>query len=217
VSLSSAPVGPGQQQAPVRPQRRRRRSPEEAEREIVDAANALLSERPFRDMTVDEVMRRTELSRPSFYVYFRDRHHLVLRVVEGISEEMFVLADRWLKGGPDGRSEIRYALEGVVAAFHAHGPVLRALRDAAADDPGVEAVWDNLNESFAVAIAEHIENEQAAGKVGAGDAQELGKVLVGMCERYLLENFGQGEPQIAREKIVDTLSTVWIGALYGRD
>jgi AcrR family transcriptional regulator len=37
-----------------------------AEREIIAAAEELLRERPFRDLTVDEVMRRTELSRPSF-------------------------------------------------------------------------------------------------------------------------------------------------------
>ena len=45
-----------------------------AEAEIVGAAEALLRERSFRELTVDEVMRRTDLSRPSFYVYFRDRH-----------------------------------------------------------------------------------------------------------------------------------------------
>ena len=61
--------------------RRRRRSPEVAEREILAAAEELLRERPFRELTVDEVMRRTELSRPSFYVYFKDRHELVLRLV----------------------------------------------------------------------------------------------------------------------------------------
>ena len=57
-------------------------TPEVAEGEIIAAAEALLRERPFRELTVDEVMRRTDLSRPSFYVYFRDRHQLVLRVVE---------------------------------------------------------------------------------------------------------------------------------------
>ena len=67
--------------------RRRRRSPEVAEQEIIDAAEELLRERPFRELTVDEVMRRTELSRPSFYVYFRDRHHLVLKVVERLTAE----------------------------------------------------------------------------------------------------------------------------------
>ena len=42
---------------------------EVAEREIVNAAEAMLREKPFRDLTVDDLMRRTGLSRPSFYVY----------------------------------------------------------------------------------------------------------------------------------------------------
>src|SRR3954453_13765767 len=118
--------------------RRRRRSPEVAEQEIITAAEELLRERPFRELTVDEVMRRTDLSRPSFYVYFRDRHHLVLKVVERIGGEMFELSARWFKGGGDGAAEVRIAMRDVAHAWKTHGPVMRALSDAARDDPGVE-------------------------------------------------------------------------------
>ena len=62
------------------PARRRRRTPQIAEGEIIAAAEAFLRERPFREMTVDEVMRRTDLSRPSFYVYFTDRHQVRMRL-----------------------------------------------------------------------------------------------------------------------------------------
>src|SRR5215217_6721910 len=102
--------------------RRRRRTPEVAEREIIAAAEELLRERPFRELTVDEVMRRTELSRPSFYVYFRDRHHLVLRVVEHIGGELFTMSDRWLRGTGEGPELARAALDGIVAVYVEHGP-----------------------------------------------------------------------------------------------
>src|SRR3954470_17587354 len=98
----------------LEPRRRRRLSPEAAEREIVDAAERLLRERPFRELTVDEVMRRTGLSRPSFYVYFKDRHELVLRVVEHLGSELLVMANRWLEATGDGRALIRSGLEGVI-------------------------------------------------------------------------------------------------------
>jgi AcrR family transcriptional regulator len=107
------------------PRRRRRRTPEVAEQEIIAAAEALLRERPFRELTVDEVMRRTELSRPSFYVYFSDRHHLVLRVVEHIGGELFTMADRWFEGEGDGPQLAREATEGIVAVFAEHGPSTR--------------------------------------------------------------------------------------------
>src|SRR5207244_10350837 len=60
---------------------RRRRRPEEAEREILDAARQLLTERPWSEVTVGAVMGRTTLSRKSFYVYFRDRHELITKLV----------------------------------------------------------------------------------------------------------------------------------------
>src|SRR4051795_10518584 len=93
--------------------KRRRRSPESAEREILAAAESFLRERPFHEMTVDEVMGRTTLSRPSFYVYFPDRNHLVIRLVDEVGAEVFAMAERWLTGSGDPRAEIRLALDGV--------------------------------------------------------------------------------------------------------
>jgi AcrR family transcriptional regulator len=178
------------------------------------AAEALLRERPFRELTVDEVMRRTELSRPSFYVYFRDRHHLVLRVVEHIGGELFTKADRWIKGEGDGPALAREATEGIVAVFAEHGPVLRALADAAADDPGVEAVYSELVQSFINATSEHIQHEIEAGRILPLDARETATALVWMNERYLTLSLGR-EPAADRAIVASTLETIWSRVLYG--
>jgi TetR/AcrR family transcriptional regulator, ethionamide resistance regulator len=195
------------------PRRRRRRTPEVAEQEIIAAAEALLRERPFRELTVDEVMRRTELSRPSFYVYFRDRHHLVLRVVEHIGGELFTMADRWFKGEGDGPALAREATEGIVAVFAEHGPVLRALADAAADDPGVESVYAELVQSFINATSEHIHHEIEAGMILPLDARETATALVWMNERYLTLSLGR-EPLTPAQTVSDTLARIWDRVLY---
>lgn len=196
------------------PRRRRRRTPEVAEQEIIAAAEALLRERPFRELTVDEVMRRTELSRPSFYVYFRDRHHLVLRVVEHIGGELFTMADRWYQGAGDGPALAREATEGLVAVFADHGPVLRALADAAADDPDVERAYNQLVQSFVDVTAQHIQEEIAAGRVLPLDAAETAKALVWMNERYMTLSLGR-EPTTERAIVARTLETIWSRTLYG--
>jgi TetR/AcrR family transcriptional regulator, ethionamide resistance regulator len=196
------------------PSRRRRRTPEVAEREIIDAAESLLRERPFREMTVDEVMRRTDLSRPSFYVYFRDRHQLVLRVVERLGAELFTMSDRWLRGTGDGPTLAREALDGIVAVYADHGPVMRALADAATDDPEVEAAYGSLVQSFVDATSRHIEEEIAAGRVLPLAAHETATALVWMMERYLNLSLGR-EPATPREVVADTLATIWIRVLYG--
>ena len=197
----------------VAPRRRRRRTPEVAEREIISAADALLRERPFRELTVDEVMRRTDLSRPSFYVYFRDRHHLVLRVVEHLGAELFEMSDRWMRGD-DGPDMARQALSGIVGVYAEHGHVMRALADAAADDPDVEQAYAEIVRGFIDATARHIEDEIAAGRILPLDPRETARALVWMMERYLNLSFGR-EPRAEREAVSDTLTTIWTRVLYG--
>ena len=196
------------------PARRRRRTPEVAEGEIIAAAEAFLRERPFRELTVDEVMRRTDLSRPSFYVYFTDRHQLVLRVVEHLGSELFTMSDRWLGGSGEGPELARQALDGIVAVYVEHGPVMRALADAAADDPGVEQAYGALVQRFVDATARHIEEEIAAGRILPLDAYETAKALVWMMERYLILSLGR-EPLTPAESVGDTLTTIWTRVLYG--
>jgi TetR/AcrR family transcriptional regulator, ethionamide resistance regulator len=192
--------------------RRRRRAPEVAEQEIISAAEAMLRERPFRELTVDELMRRTELSRPSFYVYFRDRHELVLRVAEQLGAELSDLSGRWFRG--TGPAAARRALDGVVGVFAEHGPVLRALADAAVDDAGVEAAYGELVERFVDATARYIEDEMAAGRALELEPRETATALVWMMERYLNLSLGR-VPLASRQTVTDTLATIWTRALYG--
>ena len=195
------------------PRRRRRRTPEVAEQEIIAAAEALLRERPFRELTVDEVMRRTDLSRPSFYVYFRDRHDLMLKVVEHIGAELKTMSQRWYTGSGDGPAQAREAMEGFVEVYAQHGPVLRALADAATDDPEVERVYSGLVHTFVEVTTRHIEAEMEAGRVLPLNADETARALVWMMERYL--NRSMGHERVKREIVTDTLATIWTRVLYG--
>jgi AcrR family transcriptional regulator len=200
-------------QALKEPARRRRRSPESAEREIVAAAEAFLRERPFRDLTVDEVMGRTTLSRPSFYVYFRDRHQLAVRLVEGIGGELFEMSERWLVGAGDPRDDVRAALVGIGAVYAEHGLVLSAIADAAGHDSDVESTYRTLIERFVDASAVRIERDIASGRTELRDPRETARALVWMSERYLNEALGR-LPRAPVEVVVETLWTVWVRTLY---
>jgi TetR/AcrR family transcriptional regulator, ethionamide resistance regulator len=189
--------------------RRRRRSPESAEREILEAAEAFLAEQPFRDLTVDEVMARTTLSRPSFYVYFRDRHHLLVRLVEGIGRELFEGANIWLEGGP-----VRESMNAIATKYAEHGLVLGAIADAAGHDPAAESTYRDLIDRFIAATAQRIAADIDAGRIAPLDAVETARAFVWMGERYLKETLGR-RPQMPVETVVDTLVEIWMRALYG--
>jgi TetR/AcrR family transcriptional regulator, ethionamide resistance regulator len=188
--------------------RRRRRSPAEAEREILDSAERFLRERPLRELTIDEVMAGTGLSRPAFYVYFRDRHDLILRLIAEIGGELFDMTERWLKG-----DDLRAAVDGVVAVYAKHGPVLRAISDAAVDDPDVEEAYHAVVERFIDATADHIRSEQRNGRASGLTARRTASALVWMNERYLSMCLGVTK-QVRPREVADTLHQIWSRALY---
>jgi len=195
--------------------KRRRRSRAAARAEIVTAAEAFLRERPFRDLSVEEVMGRTSLSRSSFYVYFRDRHDLLLQVVQQIGDELFEMAERWLSGSGDPDDDIRRALTGVVDVYAAHGPVMRAIADGAAVDPEVEAVYTALIQRFIDATSEHVREELAAGRAApVADAEDCSFALVWMTERYLSLSLGTMPQRVSHDTAVRSLHEIWLRALY---
>jgi AcrR family transcriptional regulator len=201
---------------PAKPARRRRRSPELARREILDAAESFLRERPFRELTVDEVMARTTLSRPSFYVYFRGRHELAVQLVEGIGAELYAGAERWLSadGEGDPGADVRASLAAVADVYVRHGLALGAIADASEHEPDVDAIYGALIDRFVDATAARIAGETARGQVAGLDARETARALVLMSERYLTETLGR-LPQEAPEKVVETLARIWVRTLYG--
>jgi AcrR family transcriptional regulator len=199
---------------PLRAPRRRRR-PEEAEREILEAAERFLREHPFHELTVDEVMSRTGLSRPSFYQYFRDRNELVIRLVDRLSAEIWPMSNRWFQGIGDSADDLRRAYDGVTAVWAQHGPVLRAISDASVQDPTVEAAYRALMRRFVAGTSARIRSETEAGRIRGLDPETTAEALIAMSERYLTEKLGR-LPQSEPRAVAETLSTIWLRALYGR-
>ena len=197
----------------ARRQRRPKHDPETSRLEILHAAEALLRERPLREISVDAVMSRTGLKRPAFYAHFRDRNDLVLHVVRAIGDDLLAATRPWLEG--DSLTDVRTALEGLVSLVVEHGPLLRALSDAAAADAQVEDAYRDLILGFIDATAAHIRDEQAAGRVGElPDVQQTARALIWMEERFLLESLAR-DPTTDPRIVVDVLERIWTATLYG--
>jgi TetR/AcrR family transcriptional regulator, ethionamide resistance regulator len=148
-------------------------------------------------MTVEGVMAHTGLSRPAFYAYFRDRYDLVTRMLEGIGGLLFAVDRRWLAGGDGGgREEAREVLVDTLRrgseTFVRYGPVLRAIADAASQDPRVEEVYRfGLIERLVGAVAARISRDVEAGvSPDELDPEDTARALVLMTERYLFDAFG---------------------------
>ena len=94
-----------------------------------------------------------------------------------------------------------------------HGLALGAIADASEHDPEVEEIYHGLIDRFVDATARRIAHETKRGDVAGLAAHETARALVLMSERYLTESLGR-VPQESPEKVVETLSTIWVRVLY---
>src|SRR2546421_6221293 len=115
---------------------RSRGRPEHAEREILDAAEALFPRRPVDAVTIDEVMSETGLTRQAFYAYFRDRHHLIARVVGRLAAQRDEVLSGWEgPASPDPVAASRAELTRLAQFQRPDGELPRALAEGARHDP----------------------------------------------------------------------------------
>jgi TetR/AcrR family transcriptional regulator, ethionamide resistance regulator len=194
--------------------RRRRRRPEEAEREILEAAETLLRERPSHEVTVMAVMARTTLSRKSFYVYFRDRHEMIARLVTPLREELDAQAAEARATHTDPRALARAIFLDVAHAYIAHGELLRALRESAGHDEDAERVWREFTDPPIADLALWIRAEMAAGRSTGLDPDATARALITMNLGCFFEQL-IGRPDADPEPLLDTLIEIWARTIYG--
>ena len=127
LTIRRCPMTPGARSA--------RQTREESRERIVAAATELVRERSYAELSVDEVMRAAGLGRTIFYRHFDDLGDLLLRAGREAIEELYE-AQRRLAATRDRREPAprpcarRWSPP--VAVYQRHGPLLRALAEAAA-------------------------------------------------------------------------------------
>ena len=191
--------------------RRRRASVEQV---ILDATEALLADRAFRDLSIEEVMARAGLTRTAFYRYFPDLEAVLLRQLLGAQAELGQAADLWLSVDADPQGGLLPAATALAEVFHRHGRLLLALADASAGSPDIEAAWHAAIHSFVAPVQERIEGMCRQGLCHLDDPAQTAVALVWMNERYLLESFGRGQGVPVRVA-AQTIASIWSRTLFG--
>lgn len=177
------------------------------------AATELVRSMSFAELTVDEVMRDAGLSRTIFYRHFDDLADLLLRAGREAIEELFE-AQRAFGEAPiaDDPDAIRSAFVPAVAVYSRHGPLLRAIGEAAADDE-LAAGQQAVRQRFADLAESALRGMPDVAAHPPADLSETARALNLMNESYLLDAFGR-EPRVPAETIVQTLTEIWMAVAH---
>ena len=193
--------------------RRRRPKPDAAEAEILSAAEDFLRELPVWELTVDSLMARTGLARPSFYEYFRDRSYLIVKLTERLGAQNRAIADRWL-AGHESHSDLRKSIRDLAELYASEGHLCGLCRMPLAATEYSKLAIGGYWIVLIAAIARKVRTEMEAAVATVTDAREVATALVLMNERYLAVKLGR-RPQVKTKIVAETLTAIWLRVLYG--
>lgn len=156
--------------APSLRERKKQRTREQLQR----AALELFAERGFDQVTADEIAERAEVSRSTFFRYFRTKEEVLLgRADELLAELHQVLADR-PRDEPLSRS-VRRALQAMAAGYEDRRSEILAIRDVAASHPDVLARALEHQAAWEAAFAAQLVERMAEG----GAVERRARVVAG--------------------------------------
>jgi TetR/AcrR family transcriptional regulator, ethionamide resistance regulator len=197
-------------------QTRARLSREQIRARIIGAAAELVRELSYPQLSVGAIMERAGLERTIFYRHFDDLGDLFMQTGREAIEELYETQVD-LSAARDGAEPdvVRAAIEPAVAAYRRHGPLLRALAEAAAGDPQIAAGQARIRRRFDGLVARSLTDLLELGSTPPADVDETARALNRMNESYLLDAFGR-EPRISAATAIEALTEIWVAVIRQR-
>jgi AcrR family transcriptional regulator len=176
----------------------------DARARILAAARALLLEQPFAELTVDAVMNEAGLARTVFYRHWSDLHQLTPDLLPDADDPLIGQIERVERERPE--AVIQAMVTALVDVYAKHGPLLRAIDDAARQDARVA---ERL-EAALVGPRALIERLLRAAPHPPPHPAESTRLLMAAHRAYLLDAFGTGQPRRgARPAARRALTALW--------
>ncbi|MGB3663463.1 TetR/AcrR family transcriptional regulator [Mycolicibacter algericus] len=200
-----------------RSRRSTRPSGDDRERAILATAERLLEQRPLAEISVDDLAKGAGISRPTFYFYFKSKDAVLLSLLEPLiaaADENFVGAVQRLPSDP--RRIWRSGIKAFFTAFSSHRAIARAGTEALAASPEFKAMWNGFMQRWIQQTAAMITAERDRGAAPHTiPALDLATSLNQMNERTMMAALVAEEPSVAHDRVVDTLTHIWVSSIYG--
>ncbi|WP_018803722.1 TetR/AcrR family transcriptional regulator [Salinispora arenicola] len=203
---------------PPRGRRSARSVGDDRESAILGTAERLLAQRPFADISIDDLARGAGISRPTFYFYFSGKDAVLLTLLDRVIEEANANA---VAGGvldrlaEDPQTRWRELIHRFHETFGAHRAVVLACAEVRGTNAEVRRLWASVMEHWVQTTEAAIAAERRRGAAPDGlPARALAIALNSMNERVWYATFAGDGPAIAEQDVVDVLLDVWLAAIY---
>jgi AcrR family transcriptional regulator len=192
----------------------------ETRQRLLDATEALLSERSVRELRVVEIARNVGTSPATFYQYFRDVEEAILSLVERAAADMPAILE--LIDGPwqgtAGLATARAVTDAFVRHWEAHGAVLRVRNLKAEEgDRGFRRTRLVGLSPVVERLAKRIEEFQKAGRTPTElNPWAAASAMLAILERMSSYHQIFERAGVTRDQLVETCARILHQTVTGR-
>ncbi|WP_210419617.1 TetR/AcrR family transcriptional regulator [Mycolicibacterium sp. ELW1] len=202
--------------ARVRGRRATRPSGDDREAAILRTLEEMLTERPFAEISVDELAKGAGLSRPTFYFYFASKDAVLVRLFT----RAITASGPEQQQSADVPGQRRQAWrDGIYAFFDSlrpHRAVVLAGLGVMATNTELREVWSAFMTGWIDYTAALITRERERGAApDTVPARDLATALNLMNERVVVAAQGSRQPTLAEDAALETVVHIWITSIYG--
>lgn len=186
------------------------------EKRLLEATERLLADgNAFTELSIEQLCSDAGIARSTFYVYFRDKGDLVVRLAEEMLDHLSTAAAAWWT--PDStRDDLLAATRTMVAIYASHAALFAALTETAAYDAELRRIQEEMLDRHAEPLARLIETGKRNGTVREIHTRETVIALIwmvqGACHRLTPQAGERGLDHLA-----ETITSICWHALYPDD
>jgi len=180
---------------------------------ILACVAELLETQSFEEISIAEITRRAEVTRPGFYFYFPTKGAAVASLMEGLVSEFMDAAAVWYEHRADDQeTALRQGMGATIELWRKHAVVMHGMVQAASSEREAGEIWQRWVAAFTARAVPTIAAD--LGPRAAVRAEPLATFLVdatfAAMQRDVRSVVETGQPV---PDLLDTIVRVWDRAL----
>lgn len=192
----------------------------ETDAALREGARAVFARDGYLNARVRDIAAEAGKSEASFYNYFDGKAELLGALAEDFHAETTRLAELPFRAGRPPQEALREAVAGFWRTYAARRGELIGIFQAAMVDPEFSARWLRIRARALRTIAAGIRRAQREGYCPGADPELTASSLSAMLEQFCYVWQVQGgdliDSECTDERAIDTLTSVWLHAVYWR-
>lgn len=112
----------------------------------------------YSDISVERLITAVDVSRSTFYSYFKDKGELLAAMAEDVTTDLSEAGGVWFSlDRPESAEDLATALRPLLVTYRRHQAILRSITDGAAYDPNIRTLHTVLVRRAITELSAHFE------------------------------------------------------------